>query len=80
MSDWFQMSLTPPDAIECVIRLGVIPERDHAQVMVEVFDPTTRVQIAAWSIHHAPLGEWQRLVEHAIEKAKQYLGDSIEPF
>jgi hypothetical protein len=80
MTDWYQQSLTPPSAIECRIRLGLVPEREHAQVMVEIFDPSTRVQIAAWSIHHVPLSRWQGALEQAVQKAEQYVGENVEPF
>lgn len=80
MTDWYQQSLTPPSALECRLRLGLVPERDHAQVMVELYEPSTKVLIGAWSIHAARFDHWQRLLEQAIEKAQQMVGDAVEPF
>jgi hypothetical protein len=80
VSDWYQQTLTPPDVVECRIRLGLVPERDHAQVMVEIFDPMTSVQIGAWSNPHVPLARWQQALEEAVQKAQEMVGDSIEPF
>lgn len=80
MSDWYQQSLTPPDVVELRIRLGLVPERDHAQVMVELLDPATGVLLAQWSTHHARLRLWKTLLDEAVEKAHEYVGDAVEPF
>jgi hypothetical protein len=80
MTDWYQQTLTPPDVVELRLRLGLVPERDHAQVMVELLDPMTSVQIAQWSIPHVPLARWQAALEEAVQKAQEYVGDTIEPF
>jgi hypothetical protein len=34
MSDWYQQALTPPEVVELRIRIGVIPQTDHAQALV----------------------------------------------
>lgn len=75
-----QQSLTPPEAIELRIRVGVIPERDHCQALAELYDPVTGVLIAQWSAPHARLDAWQHLLELATAKGKQQLGDAVEPF
>ena len=80
MPAWYQQSLTPPAVLEVRLVLGLIPERDHAQAMVEVLDPTTHVQIAQWSAPHVSLDSWYRVFEEAVQKAQQYVGDAIEPF
>lgn len=80
MTDWYQQALTPPEVLEARIRLGLIPERDHVQAMVELVDPTTGVQIAQWSCPHANLDAWHRILDEALHKARGYVGDAIEPF
>ena len=80
MSDWMQQSLVPPPALEVRIRLGFVPERDHAQVMVEAFDPSTRVQVAAWSRHAFPIAEWPEHLQEAVERANQLIAEHVDPF
>lgn len=80
MTDWYQQSLTPPDVLELRIRLGVIPERNHAQAMVELVDPITGIQVAQWSAPHVHMDSWYALLDEATSKARQYMGDHLEPF
>lgn len=80
MDSWYQQALTPPDVVELRIRLGLVPERGHAQALVELVDPTTSVQIAQWSAPHVHLDAWQALLEEAVQRGRQYIADSIEPF
>lgn len=80
MTDWYQQTLTPPDIIEVRIRLGVIPQSNHAQAMVELVDPVTGILIANWSQPHANAANWQELLDKATGKAHEYLGDHLEPF
>lgn len=80
MSDWTQLPLAPPAAVEVRIRLGFVPERDHAQVMVEAFDPASRVQLAMWSRAHFRIADWPEALQEAVEKANEMVGDLVEPF
>lgn len=80
MTDWYQQALVPPSAIEVRIRLGFVPERDHAQVMVEAFEPATRAQLAAWSRPHIAIRDWPGALEEAVSKANQYIAETVEPF
>ena len=80
MSDWYQQALTAPEVIECRVRIGLVPERDHAQALVELFDPMSGVQIAQWSCPHVAFKGWQQLLEEAIETAHQQIADTVEPF
>ena len=80
MTDWYQQSLTPPEVIELRLRLGVIPERDHVQAMVELVDPMTGVQVAQWSAPHVQVDRWMDLLEEAYAKARHYVAGAIEPF
>lgn len=79
-TDWYQQALTPPDVIECRIRIGIIPSQDHVQVQVDLFDPMTSVQIAQWSRPHGVLATWPTMLDEGVQKALRYLGDAIDPF
>lgn len=80
MSSWYQTSLLTVEVVEVRLRLGVVPERDHAQVMVEILNPATGVLVGQWSRPHAGAGEWHVLLDEAVQKANEYLGDAIDPF
>lgn len=79
-SDWYQMQLTPSEVYELNIRVGVIPQTDHAQCMVELKDPTTGVQIAMWSSPHGRWDSWPHMLDTALAKAHAQLGQALEPF
>jgi hypothetical protein len=80
MSDWYQQSLLTVEVVEARIRLGIIPERSHAQVMVEVLDPTTGILIAQWSRPSGDAATWYDLLDEAVQKTHERLGDLIDPF
>ena len=80
MTDWYQQVLTPPDVIELRIRVGVVPETDHAQCMVEMFDPVTKVQMASASIPHEAVSNVPHLLAWATQRAQEWLDETIEPF
>jgi hypothetical protein len=78
--EWYQQQLTQPDVLEVRIRLGIVPETDHAQVLVELFDPITGVLQAQASIPHERLANWPTLLTWATDKAGIWLADRLEPF
>lgn len=80
MTEWYQQSLTPPEVVECKILIGLIPSSQHAQAMVELSDPTTKILTAQWSSPHVHSDNWMELVETATRKAVQFLADNVEPF
>lgn len=79
-SDWYQQVLTPPEVVEVRIRLGLVPETDHAQVLVEIFDPVTGVQGGMKSIPHERLANFPTLLKWAVSVAEEWVQDRIEPF
>lgn len=79
-TEWYQQSLLQVDVVELRIRLGIIPERHHAQALVELVDPTTGVQIAQWSRPSADAATWYHLLEEAVAKAHEQLAATIDPF
>lgn len=80
MSDWTQQMLVPPRAVEVRISLGFVPERDHAQVMVETFDPATRAVLSQWSRHHFPIVNWPSVLEEAVQRANENIAEFVDPF
>lgn len=80
MSEWMQMALTPPEALQLTIKVGVIPETDHVQVQAELADPLTSVQIAMWSVPHGRVDHVWELLEQACQKGRTFLEEAIEPF
>lgn len=78
--EWYQMVLTPPDVVEVRIRVGLVPETDHAQVMVEMFDPVTKVQMAQASVPHERLANYPALLAWAVGKVLDWISEQIEPF
>lgn len=79
-TDWYQQSLLQVEVIELRIRLGIIPERHHAQALVELVDPSSGVQIAQWSRPSADAATWYSLLDEAVQKAHEQLGAAIDPF
>lgn len=80
MTDWYQQVLTTPEIVEVRIRLGIVMEADHVQVMVEMFDPVTKVQQAIASIPHDRIANWDKLLDWARSKADDWIAHTIEPF
>lgn len=79
-TDWYQQQLTPPDVVECNVRLGVIPSTDHAQGLVELKDPVSGILIAQYAAPHVALGQWPHLLDLLFEKAAELLAATLEPF
>lgn len=80
MTEWYQQSLTPPEVMELHLRIGLIPSAQHAQALVELSDPVTKILTAQWSSPHVHSDNWQQLLEAALAKATQFLADNLEPF
>ena len=80
MDEWYQQALTPPQVLECNIRVGIIPTEDHAQALVELKDPTTGVLIAQWANPHVGLRDLDRLISQATAKAHSMTDYAVEPF
>jgi len=79
-SDWYQQVLTPPDVFEVRIRLGVVPETDHAQCLVEIFDPVTGVQMGMKSCPHDSIANVAGLLRWAQYVAVEWVDERVEPF
>lgn len=78
--EWYQQALTPPEVLEVNIRVGVIPETDHCQVLAEMKDPRTGVLLAQWSCPHATMHRLPRVLDDARRHLDAWLGDACEPF
>jgi hypothetical protein len=79
-ADWYQQSLTPPEVVEVRIRLGLITETDHAQCLVEIFDPITGVQIGQASIPHDRVQNWPIMLDWARSRADEWIRETVDPF
>lgn len=79
-SDWYQTSLLQIEVVELRLRLGIIPDRHHAQALVELVDPVSGVQIAQWSRPSADAATWYDLLDEAVKKAHEQLAAAIDPF
>ena len=80
MSDWYQQQLTPPNVLEVRLRIGIIPSQDHVQVLAEMKDPVTGVQVAMWLTAHTTMHQLPRVLDAARAKIDEWLGDAAEPF
>lgn len=80
MSEWYQQHLTAPDVYEATIRIGVIPDADHVQVLAELKDPTTGVLLAQASWPHGTMHDVARLSELARRRVVAWLDERTEPF
>jgi hypothetical protein len=80
MSDWFQQSLTPPQVVELNLRVGVIPERDHVQVMYEAKDPTNGILLGQGSFPHTTMHSLDKTILVAAGKLVELAAEVIDPF
>lgn len=80
MTEWYQQALTPPRVLQINVRIGVIPEQDHVQGLVELIDPTTGIQIAQASQPHRTLLQLDEVLAWAHGRAKAWLDAEIDPF
>lgn len=77
---WYQQALTPPTVLEVNIRIGVIKEQDHAQVLAEIKDPMSGILIGQWSRPHTSMHGLGRAIDTAVAKAIGWIDAEVEPF
>jgi hypothetical protein len=77
---WYQQALTPPQVLEVNIRIGVVPETDHAQILVEMKDPTTGILLAQRSEPHLSMHGLGRAIDRCVAAAIEWLDVEVEPF
>lgn len=78
--NWYQQSLTPPDAVQVTLMIGIIPVADHSQWMVEVKDPKTGILIAQHSGPHRTYARLWEAVDEAVQQLRESVAESCEPF
>jgi hypothetical protein len=78
--EWYQQSLTPPRVLEVNVRIGIIPEEDHAQVLAEMKDPTNGILIAQWSCPHVGVRNLWSALDEAVRRAGVWMADEVDPF
>lgn len=77
---WYQQSLTPPTVLELNVRVGMIPEQDHLQALVEIKDPMTGVLLGQASYPHTSMRDLELLVEWIGRKVIRLIDDNVDPF
>lgn len=81
MSDsWYQQALRPPAVFELNVRLGLIPEEDHAQALVELKDPISGALLGQWSAPHETLRGYPQLLHWAVSQAVQAVDELLDTF
>lgn len=79
-SSWTQTTLLPPEAVEAVLRVGVVGAGDHVQVQVEARDALSGELLAMWSNPHSSLASLDEAVERAGRELVAILSEIIGPF
>lgn len=80
MTDFTQQLLIAPAAVEVRIRLGFVPERAHAQLMVEAFEPASRAVLSMWSRAAIDMADFPEAFEEAIQRANALVQEYVNPF
>jgi len=80
MRNWYQQTLTQPEVLELNARLGVIPQTDHLQVLVELKDPTTGVLLGQWSRPHGRMRDLETFVDWVGRTMLRAVDDAVGPF
>ena len=75
---WFQQQIVPAKVIEATLRIGIVEDVDHAQVQIEVCDPTTKVLIAMSSHPHMPIRDAQRSARIALVELFNQIDEAME--
>lgn len=60
--DFYQEALLPPRVVEVRVRLGIIVDSDHCQGQIEVWEPSSGVQLALRSWPHRSTKDLDLLV------------------
>jgi len=80
VNGWAQLDLLSPVVREYCIRVGVMPDDNHAQLQYEVSDPATGRLVAMHSVPHVtPRDLWAGLHE-LYSRLCNDLEDVVEPF
>lgn len=69
-----------PAAWEARLWIGCVPSTDHWQLMVESYDPATRVQHSLWSCPHTTGHGVLAAVQEAMARLLTIMADEVEPF
>ena len=72
--------MLPPEALEAVLRLGVVGPGDHAQVQIEVRDAATNELLALWADPHKPLADLDAQVARAAAELVKIVRELTGPF
>lgn len=75
-----QTTLLPPEAVEAVLRLGVVGAGNHVQVQVDIHDATDGTLLASWSRPHAPVAALDAVAAEGLAELLAGLRQQISPF
>lgn len=77
---WTQATLLPPEALEAVLRVGIVGAGDHVQLQVEVRDATDGTLLELWSRPSVPVAQLASSVVDAAYKLWELTRDHVGPF
>lgn len=77
---WGQMVLVPPAASEITVRLGLVPESNHAQLQLEVTSATDGVLLAMASWPHFPISEIPDRLADLLGDVARWSEELSQPF
>lgn len=77
---WTQQTLLPPEAVEAVLRVGVIGAGDHVQIQVEARDAHTGEILAMWSKPHAPYAQLAEAAQLGLSQLLAIVTEISGPF
>lgn len=79
-ADHVQTTLLPPEAIECILRLGLVGATEHAQLQLEIWNATDGTLLEMESRPSVPWGLVESAVEEAAQRLKQLARNHVVPF
>lgn len=78
--NWTQQTMLPPEAVEAVLRLGVVGAGDHVQVQIEARDATSGELLAIWSRPHVPYSQLADAAQVGLTELLKIVAEISGPF
>ena len=78
--NWTQQTMLPPEAVEAVLRLGIVGAGDHVKVQIEARDATSGELLAIWSRPHAPYSQLADAAQVGLTKLLKIVAEISGPF
>lgn len=77
---WVQLSIEPPPVIEVILRVGIVPQSEHAQIQIEARDVTRGDLIAMTSWPHVDLSVLDSRLPDALSELLILIAGFSGPF